>query len=125
MSVHGQPDFARVYDEDEMMSVRRGDLRALLDCASTSMDFGSGMLNDEEVEILRKTAEVLDVDPLVVTPSNHVCKYKGRHEYVEQRSSIFGGWKRFWCPLCYHSTNDVPDEYVAVRERWPDGPTAT
>ena len=100
MSVHDQEDFARVYDEDEMIPIRKGDLRALLDVASTSMDFGSGMLYDEEVEILRAAAVVLSIDPMTVTPSGHHCKYaphvwRWQPSYYSQPT---GQWR---CQFCF------------------------
>jgi hypothetical protein len=106
MSVHDQEDFARVYDEDEVITIRKGDLRALLDIASTSLDFGSGFLNDEEVEILRAAAVVLGVDPMQVTPSNHHCKY-APHVFM---------WTTYWkmddyrwrCQFCQYEDLDRP-----------------
>lgn len=80
-SVHDQPDFERVYDEDETVDVRRGDLRALLDLATGSMDFGSGMWDEEQTEIARKTATTLGVDPALVTPMNMACKYGEEHRW--------------------------------------------
>ena len=97
MSVHDQADFARVYDEDEVIPIRKGDLRALLDIASTSMDFGSGFLDDEAVEILRAAAVVLGVDPVQVTPSNHHCKY---YPHVMKWSTYFGTSPRWRCQFC-------------------------
>ena len=83
-SVHDEPDFARVYDEDEMMQVRRGDLRALLDLATGSMDFSSGFWNHEETEIARTAATVLGIDPDVVTPSGMKCQYRGHHAWEDR-----------------------------------------
>src|SRR4051812_43093780 len=82
-SVHDQPDFERVYDDDETIEVRRGDIQALLDLATGSMDFGSGFWDEEQVEIVRKIAAVLGVDPMLVTPSNFTCKYSGTHRWAE------------------------------------------
>lgn len=80
-TVENEPDYARTYDEDEPVTIRRGDLRALLDVATGSMDFGSGFLDNEQVEALRKVASVLGVDPIIVTPSNFVCQYGGEHQW--------------------------------------------
>ena len=74
-SVHDQPDFERVYTEDDQVTIRCGDLRALLDLAVGSMDFGSGFLDNEQAEVLRKAAVVLGLDPLTVTPRNLKCVY--------------------------------------------------
>jgi hypothetical protein len=80
-SVHDQPDFERVYDEDEMIQVRKGDLRALLDLATGSMDFGSGFWNNEDVECARTIARLLDVRMCAVTPSNFQKTYEDTHRF--------------------------------------------
>ena len=77
-SVHDQPDFVRVYDEDETVLVRVGDLRALLDTATMSLDFGSGFWDEEQTEVARKIARTLGIDPSVVTPPNMKGKYDGK-----------------------------------------------
>src|SRR4051812_17657551 len=99
MSVHDEPDFARVYDEDELIEVRKGDLRALLDVATTSMDFGSGFLNDEEVEIIWKISDVLGVDKKLTTPDNYRCKLAHGHEY-KWETWQGGLW---YCKFCRHT----------------------
>lgn len=65
----------------EMIPVRRELLEAAFDVATSSLDFGSGFLDDEQVEALRGIAVLLGVDPLVATPANYVCKYTGEHEW--------------------------------------------
>lgn len=57
-------------------------LRALFDVAVSSMNFSSGFLDDEEVGCLRQVAVILGVDPMVATPDNFRCKYRGHHEAV-------------------------------------------
>jgi len=102
-SVHNEPDFARTYDEDEQVTLRKGDLRACLDIATQSMDFGSGFLCEEEVEALRKIATILGVDPLLATPANFTCKYRGEHEWV------WHTWNRgWWCRFCSHTDTTSP-----------------
>lgn len=100
-SVHDQPDFARVYEEDDEVAVRRGDLRAVLDIASSSLDFGSGFLDNEQVEVLRKLAVVIGIDPVMVTPRNfieqYVCQVKG-HTW-RSRTGRDDKERRF-CYLC-------------------------
>jgi hypothetical protein len=100
-SVHDQPDFERVYDEDEVIEVRRGDLRALLDLATGSMDFGSGFWDNEPVEIARKIAGVLDIAPVLVTPHNftyqYVCQAKGEHKWREVN---WGSHTKWYCDVC-------------------------
>ena len=101
-SVHDEPDFERTYDEDEIISIRKGDLRALLDLATGSMDFGSGFWDNEQVEIARKTAVMLDIDPMLVTPSNFVHAYgHAAHQWVKQR---WGAHECIWyCEICRHT----------------------
>jgi hypothetical protein len=43
------------------------------------MDFGSGFLDDEEVEMLRRYAEAIGVDPMEATPEPMKCKYGAPH----------------------------------------------
>lgn len=108
-SVHDQPDFERVYDEDEELVVRRGDLRALLDVATGSLDFGSGFLDNEQVEVLRRLATVVGIDPILVTPSNFTfqygCQAKGEHKWqaVEWRGT------NWFCEVCRHTSNSVTE----------------
>ncbi|MDG4792712.1 hypothetical protein [Micromonospora sp. WMMD1082] len=51
------------------------DLRILFDAVCNSLDFGSGFLDTEEVEALRRLAETLGVDPMVATPSEFRAQY--------------------------------------------------
>lgn len=80
-TVAGEDGYARTYDEDDGILIRVGDVRAVLDVATMSMDFGSGFLDEEQVEALRKVAELLGLDPKVATPHNFVCKYGGDHQW--------------------------------------------
>jgi hypothetical protein len=76
-SVHNEPDFARVYEEDDLVLVRRGDLRGVLDIAVNSLDFGSGFLDNEQVEVMRTLAEQLGIPVNEVTPTEFRCAYNG------------------------------------------------
>lgn len=58
-------------------------IKIVFDVAVESMDFGSGFLDDEEVEALRKMAVILGLDPAVGTPDNFKCKY-GYHRYSDR-----------------------------------------
>ncbi len=102
-SVHDQEGFERVYDDDEEITIRRGDLQALLDLATGSMDFGSGFWDNEQVEIARKIAGVLSIDPVIVTPSNftyqYVCKVKGQHLWEPIKTWAGMNW---YCQRCRH-----------------------
>jgi hypothetical protein len=62
--------------------------RVVFDTAVHSMDFGSGFLDDAEVEALRAAARLLGVDPWLSTPERFRCKYRGHHAaevYLEHR----------------------------------------
>lgn len=50
-------------------------IRMLYDLAVGSMDFGSGFMDDEEVDLLRTFAERLSLDPMAATPSTFRRKY--------------------------------------------------
>lgn len=124
-SVHDQPDYERVYDEDDMVQVRRGDLRALLDLATGSMDFGSGFWDDEQVEIARKVAGVLNIDPMLATPSNFTFKYgcraRGEHKWRKLEEPWIlrygeGPSVKWICDVCRHtSTSDEPSNDMNER----------
>ena len=62
------------------MNVRRETLEMVFDTAVNSMDFGSGFLDNEEVEALREVAVLLGVDPMVATPLNFACQYGAPHK---------------------------------------------
>ena len=55
-------------------------LRCVFDAAVNSLDFGSGFLDDEEVEALRAIAGALGIDPMTGTPEKFKCKYGVPHE---------------------------------------------
>lgn len=111
-SVHDEPDFERVYDEDGIVQVRRGDLRALLDLATESMNFSSGFWCEEETEIARGVAELLGIEPGVVTPTNMKCKYEGKHDIRFASNWAPGSWHApdgpWYCDLCGTSWAEEP-----------------
>lgn len=94
-TVADEEGFARTYDEDEIVTIRKGDLRAVMDVGTMSMDFASGFLDNEQVEALRKCAEILGIDPIVVTPSNFACQYNGKHQ-----------WRRYPRPANAHALGE-------------------
>lgn len=114
-SVHNEEGFQRVYDEDDPITIRTGDLRALLDLATQSMDFASGFMCEEDVECLHAVARVLGVDLLTVTPHNFQCKYNGPHkwEFKLGWGYVNGVW---FCSRCRHmdSTRGPDDPPGAV-----------
>lgn len=58
-----------------MKRIKKETLQALFDIAVGSMDFGSGFLDKEEVDVLRDVAELLGVNPSVGTPPEYRTKY--------------------------------------------------
>ena len=114
-SVHAEPDFERTYDEDEVIPVRKGDLRAVLDIATMSMDFGSGFLDNEQVEALRKLAEIIGLDPILATPSNFVCVDRGVHTWIFaaadglSKYGSIGARDHWYCALCRHTVYEDPN----------------
>lgn len=57
-------------------------LQIVFDCAIHSDNFGSGSLDDSEVDALRAVAVLLGVDPIVATPRNFQCKFLGARDLV-------------------------------------------
>jgi hypothetical protein len=57
------------------IAIPRETARILFDALSTSMDFGSGFLDTEEVEALRQLAVLIGVDPTKGTPDTFVKHY--------------------------------------------------
>lgn len=56
------------------------DVRALLDIIATSMDFGSGFLETEQVVILRRVAHYVGMDPEALTPRNMPHTFASGHK---------------------------------------------
>jgi hypothetical protein len=92
--------------------------QVLFDIAVGSLDFGSGFLDDDDVEVLRAVAVKLDVDPWTATPDNHKPKYCPGHEWGQwttphpHRLRSGYGCLRQWryCTICreqeYHDFHD-------------------
>lgn len=94
--------------DDEPITVPRGWIVAVLDIATGSMDFGSGFLNDSDVEALRRLAEAVGVDPMGATPSTHICKYKGEHSWQYHERGWGANQDRWYCRFCHHSSAEKP-----------------
>lgn len=56
------------------------DVRELLDMIATSMDFGSGFLDTNDVRLLRRVAYLVGTDPEALTPDNMPHKPKPRYD---------------------------------------------
>ncbi len=85
-----------------MIEVPTEDLKVLFDALVTSMDFGSGFLDTEEVNALRNIAVLLGVDPTDATPTEFASQYP--HGFRQRTSS--------WPPSddrCGHCRRTIDD----------------
>ena len=64
-------------------------LQMLFDIAVGSLNFGSGMLDTDEVNLLRDIAVKLGVDPMEGTPSGFAKYY--RHPHKQGRHPLYPG----------------------------------
>lgn len=75
-------------DETGMVLMPRGNVQEMLDIIVGSLDYGSGFLDQEQIEILRAVAEMLGLDPMVATPSEYAKSYP--HAFKAWISSVNG-----------------------------------
>lgn len=79
--------------------ISEDDIREMFDIICCSMDFGSGFLDTPQVDLLRRVAVELGVDPMEATPGNQAENYP--HPFEEYLGkSIFGD------TLCKHCFKD-------------------
>lgn len=71
------------------------DVRALLDIIATSMDFGSGCLDTEQVVVLRRVAYLVGMDPNALTPKNMPHTFVP-NEHVPD-----------FCDYCHHNKKEA------------------
>lgn len=86
------------------------DIKALLDIATHSMDWGSGFLDHEEVATLRRVAEAVGVDPIEVTPSEWRRQYAHEFKAVPPRPAHLrpiDGPLAPTCTFCHVGPNDT------------------
>jgi len=91
--------------------------RVALDIAIGSMDFGSGFLDNEEVEALRELAVLLGVDPWQATPPNMRDHFCGDHPWGEWEINPNALHRRSWrrtCTRCgkreFHNEQSPPED---------------
>ena len=60
---------------DETVTIPLETAQRLFDALATSMDFGSGFLETDDVKALRELAVLIGVDPLLGTPDTFVKDY--------------------------------------------------
>jgi hypothetical protein len=89
-------------------------IRHLLDLATESLDYGSGFMDNDDVETLRAAAVRVGVDPWTVTPDNHKPNYCPGHEWSEWQEagfSYFITWSKEYrrCAVCEKTEYSKPE----------------
>lgn len=86
---------------DTNVTLATEDLRALFDIATGSLNFGSGFLDSDEVEVLRRVAVVIGVDPMAGTPPEFAVRTP--HPYTADSGRPFD-----WCRWCRRDRDEHP-----------------
>jgi len=73
---------------DEQITIPKLTAQILFDELTSTLDFGSGFLDTEEVEALRGLAMALGVDPLKGTPAEFVKHYPHPFKPIEDERMI-------------------------------------
>lgn len=81
------------------------DLRALFDVAVGSLNFTSGFLDTDEVNMLRRIAVTLGVDPMTATPTQFGRQYP--HPFVGDSSGLD------YCDRCTMREVRHPDDLLS------------
>lgn len=76
-------------DDEELMPLKRGTIKTMFDIICCSLDWGSGFLDTDEVNMLRDVAVLLDVDPMEATPPS-MCK-SFQHDHKPKIHQPLGG----------------------------------
>lgn len=79
--------------------ISEDDIREMFDIICCSMDFGSGFLDTPQVDLLRKVAVELGVDPMEATPSNQAENYPHQFNLAAYYSALRAGDP--YCGRCY------------------------
>jgi len=87
------------------------DVKALLDMATSSMDWGSGFLDHDEVAVLRRVAVAIGSDPIDATPNEWRSQYA--HAYKPTMRSVWEPYN----PLTAPRPKRLPD--IEVCEHCP------
>lgn len=75
--------------------ISEDDIREMFDIICCSMDFGSGFLDTPQVDLLRRVAVELGVNPMKATPSNQAENYPHAFE-------AYTNWyNNTYCSTCY------------------------
>lgn len=83
------------------------DLQHLFDLCTSSMDFGSGFLESDDVDLLRRLAKTLGVDPMKATPSGFADQYP--HQYDGWMTTVWGPkrTRAERCRVCNHEAGHL------------------
>jgi hypothetical protein len=110
---------------ERSVSVRLEALQIVFDTMINTLNFGSGFLDDKEVEALREIAVVIGIDPMSATPEKFHCKYEGEHRYL-RRSDMGEIPHKFedylkspYCLRC-HQYRPNQEEYLDWCNRFKD-----
>lgn len=101
-----------VRDMADTTEIVTEDLRALFDIGVGSMNFTSGCLDTDEVEVLRRVAAALGVDPMAGTPSEFATQYPHDfkpHHYLQDEREFFRKQGRDKCGWCCRPEAEHPD----------------
>lgn len=90
--------------------------RAVFDIAIHSLDFGSGFLDNEQVDRLRDMAGYLGVDPREATPSEHRRRYCTGHDWQPGRRAYNDGTIVWKCERCFTTqyAKSMPDVRLGI-----------
>lgn len=90
------------------VAIPTDDLRALFDIAVGSMNFTSGFLDSDEVNLLRKVAVIIGVDPMVATPKEFARRIA--HPFTLPASERLERWphQARWCRWCERDQDTHP-----------------
>lgn len=75
--------------------ISEDDIREMFDIICCSMDFGSGFLDTPQVDLLRRVAVELGINPMQATPSNQAENYP--HAFRAYTNL----YNRTYCAMCY------------------------
>lgn len=109
-------------DVIEMVTLPVEDVKALLDIATNSMDFGSGFWDHEECEAARKIAVALGIDPMNVTPGSLAKEYRHpfkpreiKYAYYTDRAGVHTQSREAF--MRSHPTTPIISEWEDPRQR--------
>jgi hypothetical protein len=79
-------------------------VESMFDALTSSMDFSSGFLSDEDILALRECARVLGVNPKKATPRDQLLKFCPGHEFGPTVTYSWGSFRE--CVHCNQRTEE-------------------